>query len=281
MNGTDTPQARALSEGTARLGTVDLSPGYRELAPPASLRPAVACVWVRAVAPAGDRSVLVLPDACSDLIWQPERGAYVVGPDTGPAPSPVAPGEIMVGVRFRPGAGGPALGVPLAALLDQRLDAADLAAELAPGPAREQARGIGAAVPGTLSPVLALRRLTGLAGAMAAAGPPDPLVQAAVRYLARPGAQADQAAGDLGVSERQLRRRCLATVGYGPAMLRRVLRFRRFVSALDAAGGRAGLGLLAAEAGYADQAHLTRESGRLAGLTPAALAVSRHPAAAA
>jgi AraC-like DNA-binding protein len=238
-------------------------------------------MWVRVVAPAGDRSVLVLPDACSDLIWQPGRGAYVVGPDTGPAPSPVAPGEVMVGVRFRPGAGGPALGVPLSGLLDQRLHAADLAAELAPGPARERARGIGAAVPGTLSPVLALRRLTGLAGAMAAAGPPDPLVQAAVRYLARPGAQADQAASDLGVSERQLRRRCLATVGYGPAMLRRVLRFRRFVSALDAAGGRADLGLLAAEAGYADQAHLTRESGRLGGLTPAALAASRHPAAAA
>ena len=31
------------------------------------------------------------------------------------------------------------------------------------------------------------------------------------------------------------------------------------------------LGRLAAEAGYADQAHLTRECGRLAGLSPAAL----------
>jgi AraC-like DNA-binding protein len=37
------------------------------------------------------------------------------------------------------------------------------------------------------------------------------------------------------------------------------------------------LAAIAAEAGYADQAHLTRECGRLSGLTPAALA--RHRAA--
>ncbi len=34
---------------------------------------------------------------------------------------------------------------------------------------------------------------------------------------------------------RQLRRRCHAAVGYGPKTLQRVLRFRRFVSRIDAA----------------------------------------------
>jgi hypothetical protein len=30
----------------------------------------------------------VLPDACTDLIWQSGVGAYVAGPDTGPNPDP-------------------------------------------------------------------------------------------------------------------------------------------------------------------------------------------------
>jgi AraC-like DNA-binding protein len=61
-----------------------------------------------------------------------------------------------------------------------------------------------------------------------------------------------------------------------------VLRFRRFVSRIDASvqmpRGRPGtqdLAALAAQAGYADQAHLTRECRALAGLTPAALASQR------
>jgi methylphosphotriester-DNA--protein-cysteine methyltransferase len=81
-----------------------------------------------------------------------------------------------------------------------------------------------------------------------------------------------------------LRRRCQAVVGYGPKTLQRVLRFRRFVSRIDAGppAGRAAhdLAALAADAGYADQAHLTRECRALAGLTPAALARQRGPAAA-
>ena len=77
-------------------------------------------------------------------------------------------------------------------------------------------------------------------------------------------------------SERQLHRRCVAAVGYGPVLLRRVLRFRQFVSRIDAGAACGDLGVLAAEAGYADQAHLTRESRDLAGLPPAALARLRR-----
>jgi AraC-like DNA-binding protein len=54
--------------------------------------------------------------------------------------------------------------------------------------------------------------------------------------------------------------------------LQRVLRFRRFVSRIDARPEVLDLAALAAETGYADQAHLTRECARLSGLTPAALA---------
>jgi AraC-like DNA-binding protein len=64
-------------------------------------------------------------------------------------------------------------------------------------------------------------------------------------------------------------------VGYGPKTLHRVLRFRRFLARADANGPEADLVRLALEAGYADQAHLTRECTRLTGLAPAALGRSR------
>lgn len=247
---------------------MDWPPGYREWAPPASVRGSVACLW-SSVVPAGRPEVTrVLPDGCIDFIWERGRGVYVAGPDTGPMAEPLAPGTILAGVRLRPGAGGPALGVPLAALLNQRVEAADLGCGLGAGLAR---------IPGGLAPGAALRLLTGHVGSAVTGRPPDPLATGAARLLAQPWARAEEAAASLGVSERQLRRRCQAAVGYGPATLRRVLRFRRFLSLVDAGRGAGGdLATIAAEAGYADQPHLTRECGRLAGLSPAALVAERH-----
>ena len=89
-----------------------------------------------------------------------------------------------------------------------------------------------------LDPPAALRLLLDLAGRLVAEGPPDPLVIAAAQRLGDPAAQACQVAGDLAISERQLNRRCGAAVGYGPALLRRVLRFRRFVSRVRRRPGR-------------------------------------------
>jgi AraC-like DNA-binding protein len=92
---------------------------------------------------------------------------------------------------------------------------------------------------------------------------PDPLVRAAVAALDRPRAHVAAVAAELGVSPRQLQRRIAAAVGYGPKTLARVLRFRR-LQALPTAP----LIELALEAGYADQAHMTAEVTRLAGVSP-------------
>ena len=244
---------------------MDLAPGYREFAPGVAYRAAIHCLWVSVAAPGEGEPVPVLPDACTDLVWQSGVGAFVAGPDTGPAPAVRPPGTVFVGARFRPGAGGPALGVPLSELLDQRVDPADLPA---------LPRGL---LPGSLPPEEAMRRVAAIAAEIVTERPPDRLVLEAARLLGRPGARAELVAGQLGIGERQLRRRCQAAVGYGPRMLNRVLRFRRFVSRIDA-GGAVDLATIAAEVGYADQAHLTRESTQLAGLTPAALARARRPA---
>jgi methylphosphotriester-DNA--protein-cysteine methyltransferase len=70
-----------------------------------------------------------------------------------------------------------------------------------------------------------------------------------------------------------LRRRFEQAAGYGPKTLQRVLRFRRLIRQLTVAPERPELASLAIRLGYADQSHLTRETTRLAGLPPAALAV--------
>lgn len=235
-------------------GTVALRAGYREWAPPAALRPAVSCLWT-SVVPAGDRT-LVLPDGCTDLIWQRGAGAFVAGPDTGPAPADLPAGTVLVGVRFGPGAGGPVLGLPLTELRDRRVGLADVI----PGLARR--------LPGDLPPGGALGRLIEMTARLASERPPDALVSRAAWLLGASRERAGELARDLGVSERQLRRRCLDAVGYGPKTLHRVLRFRRFVSRIDAADGRADLSRIAAEAGYADQAHLTRDFTATLGMPP-------------
>jgi AraC-like DNA-binding protein len=105
-------------------------------------------------------------------------------------------------------------------------------------------------------------------------------VTRAATLLRDPSARTEDVAEDVGLSVRQLRRRCHAAAGYGPKTLQRVLRFQRFVRMLDAAapGRPPGLASAAARAGYADQAHLTRECAALSGLTPAALARVRAAA---
>ena len=73
------------------------------------------------------------------------------------------------------------------------------------------------------------------------------------------GSRVDRLAEALGISDRQLRRRFHRAVGYGPKTLDRVLRFRRFVARVCEMAARDGdLARMAAELGYADQAHMTR-----------------------
>lgn len=236
------------------------SAGYREWAPPASLRAAIACFWVSVTPPdASPGTAQVLPDLCTDLIWRSGEGAFVAGPDTGPAPAERVPGTVLVGARFRPGAGGAAFGRPLADLRDRRIDLTDVR----PGLARQ--------LPAELSPQQALKTVTSLSAQLVESAPPDPLVLRATRLLAHGQSSVAGLAPALAVSERQLLRRFDAAVGYGPKIMQRVLRFRTVLAHLTAPGP-VDLAALALRAGYADQAHLTRETTRLGGLPPARLA---------
>jgi AraC-like DNA-binding protein len=222
---------------------------YREWAPPASLATTVDCLWTHRVTADANP---VLPDGCSDVIWRAGHGAFVAGPDTGPNTADLEPGSLLVGLRFRPGVGGAALGVPLAEVRDQRVDLADL---------------VGTDLDPDLDPTAAADALTRFAAEHLDGHEPDPAVGEAIALLADPRADLAHVSQAVGVSERQLRRRFLAAVGYGPKTLQRVLRFRSFLDRLP----EDDLADAAAVCGFADQPHLNRECKDLAGLTPAQL----------
>ncbi|MGA4996344.1 DUF6597 domain-containing transcriptional factor [Nonomuraea bangladeshensis] len=115
----------------------------------------------------------------------------------------------------------------------------------------------------------AAARLTTAAAQLA--DPTAPFIARALRL----GRSVSEVARDLGLSERQLHRRSLTAFGYAPKILQRIVRFQR---ALRLARAGVPLATVAAEAGYADQAHLSHEVKRLSGVSLRTLAPpNRHP----
>jgi AraC-like DNA-binding protein len=210
-----------------------------------------------------DGPVRVLPDGCMDLLWM--HGSVVVaGPDEVAHVHGAASGEQVLGLRFRPGVLPSLLGVPAEQLVGLRVPLADLV-----HPARWWP---------LLSPdadPLEQPDPTHAFGAMAASAlvRPEPCAERpdewelVARALAR-GARVAELARSMGYSERQLSRRCRQHVGYGPAVLRRVLRFQRALAAARAGTPPA---RVAAQTGYADQSHLHRDARALAGVPLSAL----------
>ncbi|WP_030762732.1 helix-turn-helix domain-containing protein [Streptomyces griseus] len=216
-----------------------------------------AVLWTRTAPAPVVSAAPVVPDGCMDLIWADGR-LLVAGPDTRAHRSAEAVAR-YAGLRFAPGDAPRLLGVPAAALRDRRVDLADL---WGAAPARRLAGRIGAAAdPAAALEAYGLRRA-------ADAGPPDPLLRAVAARLGA-GRPVAETADALGLGARRLHRLSLDAFGYGPKTLARVLRLQRALALL-----RAGVPPVraAARAGYADQAHLTRDTRALAGTTPGAYA---------
>jgi AraC-like DNA-binding protein len=227
---------------------------YEEVAPPPPLRGVARCVW-RSAAAAPKR---IVPDGCLDLVVG-DTGVFVAGPDTTAWSSVTRPGEVLRGVRFTPGRAAAVLGVAADELRDRRVTLPELWG-------REGELLTERLLSGDLSPARAVVSL------LPDVPPPDPAVAALVARLDAGATRVAEAAGQVGVAERRLRRRFVQAIGYGPATYLRVSRFQRAVSLAPRAPG---LAALAAAAGYADQAHLSREVRALTGLTPRAYIPSR------
>jgi AraC-like DNA-binding protein len=242
-----------------------MRPDYAERPAHPVLRDVLAAVWTRRIGD-GPAAGSILPDGCIDIVAKDGR-LLVAGPDTGPAAVHAIPGSLVVGVRFLPGAAPAVLGVPASELRDRRVDLDELWGE--------EARLLAETVFGAETPDDRMQTLErAVATRLADAAPPDRLTAAAARTLwRRPGARVTSLGRDLGLGERQLRRRFEQAVGYGPKTFARVARFRRMLGLLGTRNGD-GLAAVALAAGYADQAHMTREAVRLGGATPGRLRLS-------
>jgi len=257
---------------------------YQELPPPADLGALVECFWF-ASGPAGGVEHIV-PDGCPELVVQlgasieaGEEGAplaaqpraLLVGSREGPLHVAPTGAFSTVGVRIRPGGLGRLAGTSASALSDgwasletlfgasgRRLVTALEAAPDVEARAGELTRFVRAA----LHP----RRA------------PDARLAAAVQRLRERRGQASLHGlrRELGVSERWLERTFAREVGLSPRTLAALLRLH---GALEALGPGAVWAEVALAAGYFDQAHLSRDFRRYAGLPPTALLDALGPLA--
>ncbi|MBB4911445.1 helix-turn-helix domain-containing protein [Actinophytocola algeriensis] len=242
---------------------------YVERPPVPELARAVRTVWIQRT---GVTAYVQrhLPTGGVEIHFPIGGPPQLVGPLTGPEIEVIPAHATIVGVRFRPGTA-PPLPAVLDDLVDQRLGLADLW-----GRAVDR---LVAAMATALTPERALMLLQAhLRREFRGPTRTDPVVVEAVRALMpwHP-VNIDALAGHLALSASQLRRRCLHAVGMSPKVLQRTLRFQGFLALAQAgatASGRRGAdgtAGLAIDAGYADQAHLSRECLRLTGLTPRGL----------
>ena len=247
---------------------------YLEHVVPADLRLHLASAW-RLVdgSPAGETQT-IYPDGCCELIvhlasaprgWDAQRGwhdqaatlfaAQHLGPVRLLATMPID----CVGLRLRPEASAILGGRSL--VRDRILDLAEIDAPFSRA-LRRAARAFAHGDAGALWS-LVKRRL--------ASQPIDAAVAGAVARL-RDSAGAtriETVARAAGLSLRSLQTRFRRHVGLTPKEFARVMRLRATLQAMDA--GDAALVDLAADQGFADQAHATREVRRITGLAPARL----------
>ena len=198
---------------------------------------------LQTVAPHGH---IGLPDVCCDLYWWDGRLQFA-GPATSATVAPFAGHSVTI-VCLDPLAAGAWLGVPMAELTNQVFDLADIDKRRA-------------------SEISTLFETVGVAGFPSGPAAPssgDDRVRFAAAAL-RAGRSVARIADRLELSQRQLERIFFDHTGLTPKRFAGVVRFRR---AVFAAKGGQSLSQAASSAGYADQAHLTRESGRLTGQTP-------------
>ncbi|MET8148468.1 helix-turn-helix domain-containing protein [Actinoplanes sp. NPDC049668] len=187
----------------------------------------------------------ILPDGCLDLIWQ-DGSVFVAGPDTTAQVGTAQAASRLFALRFAAGTGPGVLGVPADELTDRRVPLDQLCA---PAEVRALAEAD--------DPIAAL------AGFARRRWRDPDTSMVAVAAGARAGRPVGAIADECGLSARHLQRRCRTAFGYGPKTLARILRLQRAVGLARSGRPFADVSVVA---GYADQAHLSRDVRALAGV---------------
>lgn len=243
---------------------------YREIRPSRALSSRLVCFWTQRIDGAGPPlRHRVLPDGCVDILWIDDTPPLVAGPATRHVIVDLPAGTEVLGLRMKPGEAGGMLGLPADQMLDANVALADIW-----GAAADRWGDLA----GDDRPLE--RRLDAMAAAaverMVNSRSSDPVVAACVAWLARhPDGRIDDLAGVADISLRQLQRRFRSAVGYGPKTFHRIVRLQRLLDLAERGYGRGGFADLSHAAGYADQAHMSREVRDLTGLAPSTLLVGR------
>jgi AraC-like DNA-binding protein len=249
---------------------------YQEYLPAENLRRYVECFWMhRSGCVSSDQAQRIYPDGCMDIIfnfaepiWSPDTRtantahAFVVGNMTRFS-SARAIGKLdLLGIRFHPGGIFSFLKMPLQEITDSFVDLAVisrvLAAELVERLYEQK------------SDLLRIQLLEQtLLSRLRDDGAFDELSQFSVNRLVTSHGNVSvcRVASECGLSRRQLERRFNATVGIPPKLLTQIVRFRKTQTIIGESTQK-DLTVIAYECGYFDQAHMTREFKRFAGLTP-------------
>lgn len=246
--------------------------GYQESAPPPALASCVLRIWTYAIPPARDpETAIVIPDGCADIIWVDDAPPVVVGPMTAPVRSWPSPGSRIVGVRLRPGMAGVVLREACESLTDRNVPLAALWGDRV---ARTFASASAFYAPESHIDVSGVVAVLGDDIASLPTG--DIAVLHAIDWLRRyPRGRQSSLVREVGLSERQLRRRFVSAVGYGPKTFQRVTRVQHCLATMQSRREhRADLATLAVEMGFVDQAHMTRELRHFTGRTPHAMTMA-------
>ena len=181
-----------------------------------------------------------------------------------------------VGVRLAPGALPALTGLPASDFTDRSVEAASL-----PGwsDAVDRFHERAAAATEAGDPEDVRHALTSLvAHRVKAAGEVSWVARGLGRVARAPGrTKVSEVAARLGLASRTLRLRAAAEMGLGPKQILRVGRLFRSLAVADARG-YTGWAAVASCTGYADQAHLVRDFGRLLGESPTSWALRRADA---
>ena len=205
------------------------------------------------------------------MLWISNGAIWVCGPETTAWDFELAAGTSAVGVRFLPGVGPALLGISATLLADARTPLREVVGITAENELRTEIEhavdldGRRRALEQYVQALVARR-----------AAPCQRELEFAESVLnvlaSTPRANAAHLAGQLEMTVRQLHRRCLATFGYGPSTLARLLRLQRFLALVEQNGRTSQrLARLAIEAGYSDQPHLARDCRAITGLAPTML----------
>ena len=234
---------------------------YREFAPGGEASRFVECYWELQGTEPGEVQ-RVVPDGHPELIlnfgepfaalhdgrWQTQPRCFLAGQITGPLLLRTSTAAHILGVRLRPAGAGQLLGMPAQELTDRTVPLDDLGLKHL-----IERRDLGGIERALLERKRTATTRWSIARSRLLAGPCDIAA----------------AAGQLGISPRQLERHFKARVGMSPKLFARIQRFQRVFRAFET---RRLIGWMPRlECGYYDQAHLIRDFRDFAGEPPAAL----------